>query len=112
MFRPKKSFAPYNEPLRGASRGWLEVEVRLASEFAEAVSAIWRKSSERRRPSELRRRPVEMAASHGLNAPHNVYADNGPRSQGGPSRLMPDFGGGDPPRLNGGLDYSHDFEPM
>jgi light-regulated signal transduction histidine kinase (bacteriophytochrome) len=103
MFRPKKSFAPHQQALRGASRPWLEIEVRLASEFGEAISAIWRKSADRRRPVEPRRRPAEMINSHGLNAGLGAYVEPAPKRY---------LGSSDMSRMNGSTDYSHDFEPM
>jgi light-regulated signal transduction histidine kinase (bacteriophytochrome) len=116
MFRPKKSFAPHQQPLRGAARPWLEAEVRLACEFAEAVSAIWQKSAERRRPPEPRRRPAEMMSPHAINGGFNGYGERLPKSHpmSHPmsSRMMADVGTGDASRMNGSNDYSHDYEQM
>ena len=107
MFRPKKSFAAYSQPLRGAARGWLEAEVRLASEFAAAISSIWRKSSERRQPFDTLRRPAEIAGGHGSGPHQSGYPDLSSRIHIGANRTGADVGSGDPSRLNAGFDYSN-----
>jgi light-regulated signal transduction histidine kinase (bacteriophytochrome) len=112
MFRPKKSFAPHSQPLRGASRPWIEAEVRLASEFAEAVSSVWRKSVDRKRASEVRRRPVEMGNGLGMGVANSGYGEPVAKAYVGASRMMAEIGVGEAPRMNGSLDYSHDFESM
>jgi light-regulated signal transduction histidine kinase (bacteriophytochrome) len=103
MFRPKTSFALHRQPLDGAARPWLEIEVRLAAEFGDAISAVWRKSLERRRPAEPRRR-AELGGNIG------GYQDQGPKSYGvGPGRLMEVV---DAPRLAGSLDFKTEYEPL
>ncbi|CAL75164.1 Bacteriophytochrome protein [Bradyrhizobium sp. ORS 278] len=104
MFRPKTSFALHRQPLDGASRPWLEVEVRLAAEFGDAISAVWRKSLDRRRPADSRRR-TELAGNMG------GYQEQGQKSYGPSSgRLLMDVV--DAPRLAGSLDFKSEYEPL
>ena len=110
MFRPKKSFAPYKQDLRDASRPWIEGEVRLAVEFGEAVTGIWRKSAERRRPSETRRRMSEGSSGHAIGL--NGYNEPAPKAPNPVSRMLMDVSVGDGQRMNGSMDYSNEYEPM
>jgi len=104
MFRPKTSFALHRQPLDGASRPWLEIEVRLASEFGDAISAVWRKSLERRRSAETRRRTEHSGNIGGFHDPSaKTY---GP----GTGRLLMDVV--DAPRLGGSLDFKTEYEPL
>jgi light-regulated signal transduction histidine kinase (bacteriophytochrome) len=43
MFRSRSDFAAHRAPLAGASRAWLEAEVLLAAQFAQAVSEQWQR---------------------------------------------------------------------
>jgi light-regulated signal transduction histidine kinase (bacteriophytochrome) len=43
MFRPRADFAAHRAPLAGASRPWLEAEVMLAAQFANAIGEFWQR---------------------------------------------------------------------